>query len=276
MALKIFRGTTPGQRFRTALIYDEVTKSRPERSLIVKLNRISGHSLGKVTQKGKGGGHKRNLRVIDFKRNKRDIEALVAAIEYDPNRTANIALLHYKDGEKKYILSPQGLKVGDKVISSDSAPIKPGNALPLGKIPTGTLVHNIELTPSSGAQAVRSAGTAAIVAAKEGKWVHIKMPSKEVRKVNAACLATIGQIGNLDWKNTTIGKAGRSRHMGIKPKVRGVAQDPRSHPHGGGEAKSGIGMKYPKTKSGRPVPKGKKTRNKNKPSGKYILERRRK
>lgn len=272
--LKIYRPETPGQRFKSVLIFDQITKTKPEKSLVSSLIKTGGRSLGKVAVRGKGGGHKRNLRQIDFKRDKRDITAKVAAIEYDPNRTANIALLYYKDGEKRYILAPEGLKVGATVTSGETSPIKSGNALPLGKMPIGTVVHSVELIPGRGAQLVRSAGAGAIVAAKEGNWVHLKLPSKEVRKVHQSGYATIGQVGNLDWKNISVGKAGRSRHMGRRPKVRGVAMDPGSHPHGGGEGRSGTGM-HPKTPWGKPA-MGKKTRNKNKPSTRFILERRRK
>lgn len=274
MPIKQIRPNTPGQRFKSTLVFQEITKNRPESSLITSLSKTGGRSLGKVAVRGIGGGHKRNLRLIDFKRNKRDIPAKVAAIEYDPNRTANIALLHYKDGEKRYILAPVGLNVGAEVTAGDKSAIKPGNSLPLGKMPIGTVVHNIELIPGRGGQIVRSAGAGAIVAAREGNWVHLKLPSKEVRKVHQTSYATIGQVGNLDWKNISIGKAGRSRNMGKKPKVRGVAMDPDSHPHGGGEGRSGTGM-HPKTPWGKPA-MGKKTRNRNKPSTRFILERRRK
>lgn len=256
------------------MVFSDITKSTPEKSLIKRITKTSGHSNGKVTVGTKSGGHKRNFREIDFRRNKREIAAKVNAIEYDPNRTANIALLNYIDGEKRYILAPVNLKVGDKIVASLTAEIKPGNAMPLAKIPVGTVIHNIELTPGSGAKIVRSAGSGAIVAAKEGRWVHVKLPSKEIRKIHAACFATIGQVGNIDWKNLSWGKAGSSRHRGIKPHVRGVAMDPRSHPHGGGEAKSGEGM-HPKTPTGKPA-RGNKTRNKKKPSTKYILSRRKK
>lgn len=274
MPIKIYRPISPSQRFKSGLTFEEITRTKPEKSLISSLLKTSGRSHGKVTTYGKGGGHKRNIRLIDFKRNKKDIEATVASIEYDPNRTANIALLYYKDGEKRYVLAPIGMNIGDKIISSDSAPIAPGNALPLSKIPIGTVVHNIELIPGSGGQLVRSAGTGAIVAAREGKYIHVKLPSKEVRRIHSSAIATIGQLGNVDWKNISLGKAGRSRHMGIKPQVRGVAMDPHSHPHGGGEGKSGIGM-HPKTRWGKPA-MGKKTRSKNKPSSKFIVSRRKK
>lgn len=273
MALRVYKGTTPAQRFKIALGFEEITKSRPEKTLVSSLKGTAGRSGGKVTVRGRGGGHKRNFRYIDFKRNKKDIEGTVAAIEYDPNRSANIALVHYKDGEKRYILSPSTLKVGDKVISADKTPIKAGNAMPLGNMPIGTFVHNVELMPGAGGQIVRSAGAAAIVAAKEGNYVHLKLPSKEVRKVNAKNIATIGQIGNIEWKNTSLGKAGKSRHAGKRPKVRGVAMDPNSHPHGGGEGKSGVGMN-PKTRQGKPA--FGKTRNRKKPSSRFILSRRNK
>lgn len=272
--LKTYKGTTPTQRFKSTLVFDAITKTTPEKSLVRRLLKTGGRSNGKVTVRGISGGHKRNFRIIDFKRNKRGIMAKVASIEYDPNRTANLALLFYKDGEKRYILAPNDLKVGTEVSSGDAAQIKPGNSLPLGKMPVGTVVHNIELIPGRGGQIVRSAGTGAIIAAKEGNWVHVKLPSKEVRKIHTSCYATIGQIGNIDWKNVVIGKAGRTRHMGRKGKVRGVAMDPGSHPHGGGEAKSGTGM-HPKTPWGKPA-MGKITRNRNKPSGKFIISRRRK
>ena len=272
--IKQARPGTPGQRFKSTLVFDEITKTRPEKSLISSLNKTAGRSKGRITTRGKGGGAKRNYRLVDFRRDKRDIPANVAAIEYDPNRSANVALLHYTDGEKRYILAPVGLKVGDQVMSSDKAEIKPGNTLPLSKMPIGTVVHNIELMPGGGAKLIRSAGTGAIVAAREGKYIHIKMPSKEIRKIHSSSYATIGQIGNVDWKNLSLGKAGRSRHMGRRPKVRGVAMDPGSHPHGGGEGRSGTGM-HPKTPWGKPA-MGKKTRNRNKPSSRFIIERKRK
>ncbi len=274
MALKYFRPISPSLRHKVALNLEDITKGSPEKSLVTRLNKTGGRTNGKVTSGRTSGGHKRNLRIIDFKRNKRGITGKVVAIEYDPNRTSNIALLYYKDGEKRYILAPNGLKVGDSITSGDTAEIRPGNAMPLGRIPIGTIIHNVELIPGAGGQIVRSAGTGAVVAAKEGKWVHIKLPSKEVRRVHITCFATIGQVGNLDWKNVSFAKAGMSRHRGIKPHVRGVAMDPRSHPHGGGEGKSGEGM-HPKTPTGKPA-RGVKTRNKNKPSGKFIIQRRKK
>ncbi len=273
MALKVYKGTTSAQRFKVALMFDEITKAKPEKTLLVSLRGNAGRAGGKITVRGKGGGHKRSFRNVDFKRNKRDIEGAIAAIEYDPNRSANIALVHYKDGEKRYILAPGNLHVGDKIISAEKTPVKAGNAMPLANMPIGTFVHNIELMPGAGGQIVRSAGAAAIVAAKEGNYVHLKLPSKEVRKVNAKCYATIGQIGNIDWKNVSLGKAGKSRHMGRRPKVRGVAMDPASHPHGGGEGKSGTGMN-PKTRQGKSA--FGKTRSRKKPSSKFILSRRNK
>lgn len=272
MSLRVFKPQTPGQRFKSILENKVITKSKPQKSLLIPLPKSSGRSQGKVTAKGRGGRHKRNLRLVDFKRDKREIPAVVAAIEYDPNRSASIALLHYKDGEKRYILSPVDLKVGDEVVAGQKAEIKPGNALEIGKIPIGTVVHNLELIPGRGAQIVRSAGTGAIISAKEGQWVHVKLPSKEIRKIHGKCYAAIGQIGNEDWKNITFGKAGKSRHFGIKPHVRGVAMDPGSHPHGGGEGKSGTGMN-PKTPSGKRA--FGKTRKKTKLSTKFILQRRR-
>lgn len=272
--LKVFKPTTPSQRFRTGLLFDAITKTRPQKTLISSLKKSAGRSSGRITARGKGGGHKRNLRIIDFKRHKKDISARVAAIEYDPNRSANIALLHYADGAKRYILAPVGLEVGQEVKAGESVPIKPGSALPLGSLPIGTIIHNIELIPGAGGQIARSAGTAAIVAAREGQYVHVRLPSKELRKIHSSCFATVGQIGNLDWRKITLGKAGRSRYLGRRPKVRGVAMDPGSHPHGGGEGRSGTGM-HPKTPWGKPA-MGKKTRNRNKPSSKFIIQRRKK
>lgn len=229
---------------------------------------------GQVSVRHKGGEHKRYLRSVDFRREKIDIQGRVIGIEYDPNRTADIALVQYEDGEKRYILAPEGLKLNDFVISGEKADLKVGNAMPLSQIPIGTFVHNIELTPGRGGQMARSAGTSATVAAHEEGYVHLKLPSKEVRKVRSNGTATIGNLGNADWKNEVIGSAGRKRHMGIRPTVRGVAQNPRSHPHGGGEGRTGIGMPGPKTYRGRPAVG--KTRRKNKYSNKYILQRRKK
>jgi large subunit ribosomal protein L2 len=229
---------------------------------------------GKVVVRHQGGEHKRFLRTIDFKRDKIGVSGRVEAIEYDPNRTCEIALIHYADGDKRYILSPNGLKVNDTIVSGPESDIKLGNALPLNSLPVGTTVHNIELTPGRGGQIARGAGTAAIVSAKEGNFIHLKMPSGEVRQIRGIGYATIGQVGNIDWKNEEIGSAGRARHMGIRPTVRGVAQNPRSHPHGGGEGRSGIGMATPKTYAGRPAVG--KTRKPKKYSNKYILQRRKK
>jgi len=229
---------------------------------------------GQVSVRHQGGQHKRFIRVMDFKRNKRDIPAVVAAIEYDPNRSCDIALLHYVDGEKGYILRPNTLQVGERVVAGEKVEFKAGNALPIGLIPVGTLVHNVELTPGRGGQLARSAGTGAMISAKEGKFVHLKLPSGEIRKIQASGYATIGQLGNVEWKNEKIGTAGRNRRRGIRPTVRGVAQNPRSHPHGGGEGRSGIGMPAPKTFAGKPAV-GRK-RNKKKYSNKMILQRRKK
>lgn len=272
--IKRMTGTAPGRRFMTGLSSTVITKRTPEKRLKVILPKISGRDAwGHISVRHQGGRHKRFLRLIDFKRDKHDIVATVMAIEYDPNRSANIALLHYLDGEKRYILAPDGLKVGEKLQSATQAEIKSGNSLPLSAIPVGTLIHNIELTPSRGGQLIRSAGSAAVVMAKEKNYVQVKMPSGEIRKLNNQCFATVGQVGNIEWKNVHFGKAGRKRHLGIRPAVRGTAQDPRSHPHGGGEGRSGVGMKYPKTPWGKHA-LGKKTRKRNKPSNKFIIQRR--
>lgn len=238
---------------------------------VIKKKNSGRNNTGQVVVRHQGGGHKRYLRLLDFRRDK-DVAAKVAAIEYDPNRSSDVALLHYTDGEKRYILSPIGLAVGDTVIAGETADITPGNALPLSVIPVGTIVHNIELTPGKGGQMARGAGTGAIVVAREEKYVHVKLPSGELRRINGQCLATVGQVGNVDWKNEVIGSAGRKRRMGIRPTVRGVAQNPRSHPHGGGEGRSGIGMNTPKTYAGRPAVG--KTRRPKKYSNKHILQRR--
>ncbi len=239
----------------------------------IKKKNSGRNSSGKVTVRHQGGGEKRFLRAIDFKRDK-TIVGIVTVIEYDPNRTCDIALIQYPDGDKRYILSPDGLKLGDKVIAGDNVDITVGNALPMGNMPIGTIVHNVELTPGKGGQMARGAGTAATIAAKEGNYVHLRLPSGEVRKIPAAGLATVGQVGELNHKNEKIGKAGRARHMGIRPTVRGVAQNPRSHPHGGGEGRSGIGLKRPKTYAGRSAVG--KRRAPKKYSNKYILQRRKK
>ncbi len=241
---------------------------------IIKKKHSGRDTTGKVSVRHQGGEHKRYFRVIDFKRDKVGVVGKVVSIEYDPNRTADIALIQYADGEKRYILRPEGLNLDNTVVSGKDAEVKVGNALPLSQLPIGTVVHNIELIPGHGAKYARSAGGAAVIAAKEGLFAHIKLPSGEVRKVRLLCFATIGQLGNVEWKNEVIGSAGRKIHMGIRPTVRGVAQNPRSHPHGGGEARSGIGMKSPKTFAGR-IAVG-NTRKKGKYSDKYILQRRKK
>lgn len=238
----------------------------------IKKKHSGRDSSGSVVVRHQGGQHKRFLRVIDFRRDKIDIMGKVVSIEYDPNRTSDIALIHYVDGDKRYILKPEGLNVKDAVISGKDVEAKIGNSLPLEVMPIGTIVHNVELTPGHGGQLARGAGTAAVIAAREGQFVHLKLPSGEIRKVRGMGFATVGQVGNIEWKNEVFGKAGRKRHMGVRPTVRGTAQNPRSHPHGGGEGRSGIGMFTPKTYAGRPAVG--KTRNKNKYSNKYILQRR--
>lgn len=273
MAVKKYKPVTPGQRGMTGYSFEEITKSEPERSLIVSLRKKGGRNVyGRVTVRHQGGGSKRYLRIVDFKRDKRDIPAKVAAIEYDPNRTARLALLHYVDGEKRYILAPLGLKVGDVLLSGAGAEIRPGNCLPISSIPVGTLVHNIELKQGKGGQLVRSAGAAAQLLAKEGDYAQIRMPSGEVRLIRQNCFATIGQVGNLDHSNIKLGKAGRKRHLGIRPSVRGSAMTPRDHPHGGGEGRQPIGKPGPRTPWGKPT-LGYKTR-KNKQTDKYIVRRR--
>lgn len=273
MAVKKYKPVTPGQRGMTGYSFDEITKSTPERSLLVPPRRHGGRNVhGRITVRHRGGGHRRFIRVVDFKREKQGIPAKVAAIEYDPNRTARLALLHYVDGEKRYIVAPVGLKVGDMVVSGPQAEIRPGNSLPLASIPVGTMLHNIELTAGKGGQMVRSAGSAAQLLAKEGEYAQIRLPSGEVRLVRQACYATIGQVGNLEHSNIKLGKAGRKRHMGIRPTVRGTAMSPRDHPHGGGEGRQPIGMPGPKSPWGKPT-RGKKTRL-NKRTNKFILRRR--
>ena len=273
MAVKIYKPTSPGRRGMTGYTFEEITKKRPERSLAVIRKKHSGRNMyGRITVRHRGGGNRRLIRLVDFKRNKRDIPAKVNAIEYDPNRTARLALLFYADGEKRYILAPVGLKVGDRVMAGSSADIRPGNSLPISSIPIGTMIHNIELKEGRGGQLVRSAGTAAQLLAKEGDYAHIRLPSGEVRLIRQKCFATVGQVGNLDHGNIKLGKAGRKRHMGIRPAVRGSAMSPRDHPHGGGEGKSPIGMPGPKSPWGKPT-LGYKTRR-NKTTGKYIVRRR--
>jgi large subunit ribosomal protein L2 len=273
MPVKKYKPVTPGQRGMTGYTFEEITKSTPERSLLLPRRRQGGRNAhGRVTVRHRGGGHQRNIRIVDFKRDKRGIPAKIAAIEYDPNRTARLALLHYADGEKRYILAPLGVKVGDSIISSQSAEIRPGNALPISSIPVGTLLHNIELQEGKGGQLVRSAGGSAQLLAKEGDFAQIRMPSGEVRLIRQVCYATIGQIGNVDHGNIKLGKAGRKRHLGIRPTVRGSAMSPRDHPHGGGEGRQPIGMPGPKSPWGKPT-LGYKTRR-NKKTDKYIVRRR--
>jgi len=266
---------TPGTRFKTVSSFSELTpNTSPEKSLLEPLSRKGGrNNTGRITVRHIGGGNRIKYRIIDFKRNKDSIPAKVASIEYDPNRSANIALLHYADGEKRYILAPLGLNKGDTVLSGEKADIKSGNALPLNAIPVGTMVHNIELQPKRGGQIVRSAGTAAQLMAKEGAYATLKLPSGEMRMVPSACKATIGQVGNAEHELISLGKAGRKRHMGIKPTVRGVVMNPCDHPHGGGEGKSPIGRPSPVTPWGKPT-LGRKTRKKNKGSDKFIVSRR--
>ncbi|KXZ38984.1 large subunit ribosomal protein L2 [Alkalithermobacter thermoalcaliphilus JW-YL-7 = DSM 7308] len=276
MAIKKFKPITPSLRHMTVLVSDEITAHEPEKSLLVTLKKNAGRNAqGKITVRHRGGGAKRKYRLIDFKRDKDGIPAKVATIEYDPNRSANIALLHYVDGEKRYILAPNGLKVGSMVVSGEEADIKVGNALKLKDIPVGTLVHNIEMKPGKGGQLVRSAGAAAQLMAKEGKNALLRLPSGEMRYINANCKATIGQVGNLEHENVTIGKAGRKRHMGIRPTVRGSVMNPNDHPHGGGEGRAPIGRPTPVTPWGKPT-LGHKTRKKNKASDKMIVSRRKK
>ena len=274
MAIKKYKPTSPARRGMTVSTFEEITKNSPEKSLLEPLRKTGGRNVyGKITVRHHGGGAKQKYRIIDFKRNKDGINAKVAAIEYDPNRSANIALLYYVDGEKRYIIAPNGIRVGDIIESGPTADIKPGNALQLINIPVGTLIHNIELKPGKGAQLVRSAGLAAQLMAKEGDFAQIRLPSGEMRLISIKCKATIGQVGNLDYENIKIGKAGRTRWMGIRPTVRGVVMNPNDHPHGGGEGKSPIGMPSPVTPWGKPT-LGYKTRKKNKKSDKYIVKRR--
>ena len=274
MAIKKFKPTSPALREMTVFISDEVTTNQPEKSLLVPLKKNSGRNVhGKITVRHRGGGNRRKYRIIDFKRNKDGIPAKVATIEYDPNRTANIALLHYADGEKAYILAPVGLEVGTTVLSGPTADIKPGNAMALKDMPVGTVIHNIELKPGKGAQLVRSAGVSAQLMAKEGKKALLRLPSGEMRFVSIDCKATIGQVGNIEHGNVVIGKAGRKRHMGIRPTVRGSVMNPCDHPHGGGEGRTSIGRPSPVTPWGKPA-LGYKTRKKNKQSNKLIVRRR--
>ena len=273
MAVKKYKPVTPGQRGMTGYTFEEITKSTPERSLISSLRKHGGrNAYGRVTVRHQGGGHRRHLRLVDFRRDKREIPAKVAAIEYDPNRTARLALLFYADGEKRYILAPLGLKVGDTILSGPNAEIRPGNSLPIANIPVGTLVHNIEIKTGKGGQLVRSAGAAAQLLAKEGDFAQIRMPSGEVRLIHQVCYATIGQVGNVDHGNIKLGKAGRKRHLGVRPTVRGSAMTPRDHPHGGGEGRQPIGKPGPRSPWGKPT-LGYKTRR-NKKTDQYIVRRR--
>ncbi len=274
MAIKKYNPTSPARRFMTVSTFEELTKVAPEKSLLEPLNKKSGrNSYGRITVRHRGGGNKRKYRVIDFKRNKDGMNATVLSIEYDPNRSANIALIQYEDGVKSYIIAPDGLKKDDIVRSGSDADIKPGNALMIKDIPVGTLIHNVELFPGRGAQLVRAAGNCAQLMAKEGEYAQVRLPSGEVRMIRTDCRATIGQVGNLDHENISIGKAGRKRHMGWKPTVRGVVMNPCDHPHGGGEGKSPIGRPSPVTPWGKPT-LGYKTRKKNKHSNKYIVKTR--
>ena len=273
MAIRVYKPTSPARRFMSVLTFEEVTKKTPERSLVTDLRHKAGrNNQGKITVRHQGGGARRKYRIIDFKRQKDGIPAIVKAIEYDPNRTCFIALLYYADGEKRYILAPLGLKVGDTVMSGPTADIKPGNCLPIANIPLGTLVHNIEIKVGRGGQMVRSAGTAAQVMAKEGDYAQIRLPSGEVRKVAMTARATIGQVGNTDHSNVRIGKAGRKRHMGVRPTVRGVVMNPCDHPHGGGEGRSPVGMPAPMSPWGKKT-QGVKTRKHRKYSDKLIISR---
>ena len=273
MAIRKSNPTSAGRRFYSSATFEEVTKTQQEKSLLTTIKKTAGRNAqGKITVRHIGGGNRRKYRIIDFKRNKDGVSAKVASIEYDPNRTAYIALLNYADGEKRYILAPIGLNVGDVVMSGESAEIKVGNALPLEKIPVGSIVHNIELQPGKGGQLARSAGAEVQLMAKEGKYATLRMPSGEMRKVLTRCRATIGQVGNLDHELVSLGKAGRKRHMGIRPTVRGVVMNPNDHPHGGGEGKSPVGMASPVTPWGKPA-LGLRTRKKNKASNKLIVKR---
>ncbi len=274
MGIRKYKPTSPARRHMSVSTFEEITKTTPERSLLDKVSKNGGrNNAGRLTVRHHGGGNTRKYRIIDFKRNKDDVAARVASIEYDPNRTANIALLNYADGEKRYILAPVGLNVGDTVVSGEGADIKPGNALKIKNIPVGTLIHNIELQPGKGGQLVRAAGNAAQLMSKEEKLGQVRLPSGEVRYVMLECKATIGQVGNLDHENVHIGKAGRKRHMGVRPTVRGVVMNPCDHPHGGGEGKSPVGRPGPVTPWGKPA-LGYKTRSKKNRSDKYIVKRR--
>lgn len=274
MSIKVFKPTTNGRRNMSVTDYSELSKVAPERSLLAPLKKNAGrNSYGRITVRHKGGGNRRKYRIIDFKRDKTDMTATVLTVEYDPNRSAHIALIQYEDGEKRYILAPVGIKVGDKVEAGVAADIKPGNALPLANIPTGTFVHNVELYPGRGGQLARAAGNAAQLMAKENGNALLRLPSGELRNVSALCMATVGTVGNTDHENVKIGKAGRTRHMGIRPTVRGSVMNPNDHPHGGGEGKSPVGRPGPCTPWGKPA-LGYKTRDKKKASNKMIVKRR--
>lgn len=273
MAIKIYRPTSAGRRNTSVATFDEVTRSKPERSLLAPLRNKGGrNNRGVVTMRHQGGGHKRRYRIIDFRRDKWNVPGRVESIEYDPNRSARIALIVYRDGERRYIIAPAELRVGDNVMSGPNAEVRPGNALPIRSIPLGTVVHNIELYPGRGGQLVRSAGNSAQLLAKEGTMAQVRLPSGEVRYIDVNCLATIGSVSNSDHSNLSLGKAGRKRWLGIRPSVRGIAMDPSAHPHGGGEGRSPVGMKAPKTPWGKPA-LGKKTRR-NKNTNKFIVRRR--
>ncbi|TFH37738.1 MAG: 50S ribosomal protein L2 [Anaerolineales bacterium] len=273
MPVKKFKPTSPGRRGMSGHTFEEITRSTPEATLLVPKKKRGGrNNQGRITVRHQGGGHRRQVRLLDFKRNKFDVPATVATVEYDPNRSARIALLHFADGEKRYILAPLGLNVGDSVLSGPTAEIRPGNSLPLANIPLGTLIHNIELREGRGGQMVRSAGASAQVLGKEGEYAAIRLPSGEVRRVRQTCYATIGEVGNSDHSNVKLGKAGRKRHKGIRPTVRGSAMSPRDHPHGGGEGRQPIGLPGPKSPWGKPT-LGKKTRR-NKATEKYIIRHR--
>jgi large subunit ribosomal protein L2 len=273
MAIKVFNPTSPGRRNMSGYTFDEITKKKPEKSLTIpKKSKAGRNARGKITVRHRGAGEKRHLRIIDFMRDKVDIPGKVAAIEYDPNRTARIALIHYVDGEKRYIIAPIGLKVGDTIIAGNNAEIKPGNSMPMKNMPTGIDIHNIEVQKGRGGQLVRSAGGSAQLMVKEGDYVLIRLPSGEIRRILAECIATVGQIGNLEHQNINLGKAGRKRHMGWRPTVRGSAMSPRDHPHGGGEGRSPVGLPGPKTPWGKSA-LGYKTR-KPKASDKMIIKRR--
>ena len=274
MGMKHFKAYTPSRRNMTVSTFEEVTKKTPEKSLLTTKKKNAGrNSYGRITVRHQGGGNRQKYRIIDFKRKKDNMEATVIGIEYDPNRTANIALIEYADGERAYILAPQGLTDGDKVVSGETADIKPGNCMPISNIPVGTMIHNIELNPGQGGKLVRSAGQEAQLMAKEGKYAHVRLPSGEMRLILARCRATIGTIGNADYENMKIGKAGRKRHMGIRPTVRGSVMNPVDHPHGGGEGRAPVGHAGPMTPWGKPA-LGYKTRNKKKLSNKFIVKRR--